>query len=132
MAQALDHPILPLTFIANADLTAELHKFMRFVSGERINATVAGGAGAIGVLYKVEGDPDAGAAGDECNVMVLGVAVVRAGGAFTPGARLTSDATGRAVVSAATNWHCAIALEEATAADQYVAALIVHGGIQAA
>jgi hypothetical protein len=132
MAQALDHPILPLTFIANADLTAQVNTLVRFVSGERINICAAGGAGFLGVLYKVECDPDAGAAGDECNVMVEGVAVVRSGGAFTPGANLTSDASGRAVVSAATNHICLMALEEATAADQYVAALIRPKGIQAA
>lgn len=131
MAQALDHPVLPLTFVADADLTASIYCMVKHTTGERLGLCGNTGAGFLGVLYKVEHDPSGGAAGDELNVMVLGVAVVKTGGAFTPGARLTSDGSGRAVAAASAKWHCGIALEEATAADQYVAMLIIHGGLQA-
>jgi hypothetical protein len=132
MAQALDHPILPLTFVANGDLTDDIHKLAKFTSGEAIGRCVAGGAGFLGVLYKVEHDPAGGAAGDECNVMVEGVAVVRTGAAMaTPGTKFTSDIDGKAVAAVSTNTVCGITLEAAAGADEYIACLIVHGGVLA-
>lgn len=54
--------------------------------------------------------------------------LVRAGAAFALDAKLTSDASGRAVTAAATNPIIAVAREAATAADQLVAAQLVDQG----
>ena len=53
--------------------------------------------------------------------------LVRAGAAFALDARLTSDATGRAVTASATNQSSLVAREAATAVDQLVAAQIIAG-----
>ncbi len=131
MAQALDHPILQLTFVANADMTANAYKLLRHTSGERLGLCAAGGAGFVGVLYKVEHDPGAGAAGDELSVMVEGVAVMRTGGAFDPGDKITSDGSGLAVEAASTNEVIGRALEASTGSGQYVAVLITREGVLA-
>lgn len=54
--------------------------------------------------------------------------LVRAGAAFALDAKLTSDATGRAVTAATGNKYFAIAREAATAVDQLVAAQVAALG----
>jgi hypothetical protein len=54
--------------------------------------------------------------------------LVRAGAAFALDAKLTSDASGRAVTAAATNPFIAVAREAATAVDQLVTAQLVAQG----
>jgi uncharacterized protein DUF2190 len=55
--------------------------------------------------------------------------LVRAGAAFAEGAKLMSDASGRAITATATNIPVAIALEAATAADQLVTAELMSQGM---
>lgn len=131
--QALSHPVLPLTFDAGVDLTAHRNKLVMMSADQQIDPCVAGGEGFLGVLYDLDSDKvngaEVGAAGDECNVVVLGVAAVLSGAAFNPGVMLTSDAEARAVTAVATNTIVGMALEPATAADQLVSMLILHVGI---
>lgn len=54
--------------------------------------------------------------------------LVRSGAAFALDARLTSDASGRAITAASTNQSTLVAREAATAADQLVTAELLAAG----
>ena len=64
---------------------------------------------------------------ERVDVTHVGAEYVEAGAVFARGARLTSDATGRAVLAAATNNQGAVALESATAVGQLVRCLVLPG-----
>lgn len=130
--QGLSHPVMPLTFEAGVDLSGYKNRFVSMSADGQIDPTPATGAGFLGILYDIDSDTDAPAAGDECYVLCLGVGVVEAAEAITPGQEVASaGATGKAVVVAATERILGIALEEATADGQLISVLIVHGGIKA-
>lgn len=82
------------------------------------------GAGAFG-FGVLTNDPAAGEAG---NITVAGVEKVLAGAAVVRGAQVMSDANGKAITATATNQRLGIALESASAADEYIAVLLQPGG----
>jgi hypothetical protein len=57
-----------------------------------------------------------------------GISIVEAGGAITAGADVSTDATGRATASAATNRVLGVALEQATGAGIKIAVLLLPRG----
>lgn len=93
------------------------------VGGVRRAAT-AGQAGVIGVLQ------DKPAVGDPALVQYAGITKWEAGVAVTKGAKITVDATGRAITAAATASHSVygIALEAASAAGSIIAVAFQYLG----
>lgn len=67
----------------------------------------------------------AGVSGDKIAVDVLGTAIVESGAAFSAGATLKSDASGRGITWATSGAKIALALEAATAAGQFIEVLLI-------
>lgn len=90
------------------------------------------GAGnhAVGIL--IPETPDAVAQGDTLTLQVKDIGYWKAGATFTKGTELTPDANGKAVAAAAGNFILAVALEEATAADQIIKVQIIKAGYKPA
>ncbi len=102
------------------------------------HATIAGAvvlaAAATDVLVGISVAPKGAADGDRIDVQHTGEALVEAGAAFAAGALLTSDGTGRAIISApaaaANNRIVAMALEAAAAAGDLVRVIINPSSLQ--
>lgn len=95
-----------------------------------IDGTLAtAGANAIGLI--TADAEDAVAVGDDLTVQIKDVGAWITGAAVAAGDELTSDANGKAVTAASGNFITAIALEEATAADQRISVQIVKAGYKA-
>lgn len=120
---------------AAADLSAKQYHFVTVDSNGKAAQSVAADQ-AFGI---VQNKP---AAAESAEVAVFGISKVVAGAAVTRGARLSSNASGRAVASTGTSVSggtnpgvigtpgCAIALEAASADGDIIACLIIHGGSQ--
>lgn len=116
---AFENPVLTISLPASADLSTHQHKFVVNTAGE---AAVAGAAGvALGVLQN-----DPGAAGT-ASIMVQGVSRVRAGAAIALGAKVGSDANGKARTAITGDTILGIALE-AAAADEDIIPVLLHAG----
>jgi len=63
--------------------------------------------------------------GDKIPVDVLGTATIESGAAFSAGATLKSDSSGRAITWVTSGAKVALALEAATAAGQFVEVLLI-------
>lgn len=72
----------------------------RIVKVGAADGGVIQGAAASDVLLGVSGEMGQSTVGGRCDVVMDGIADVEYGGTVTRGARLTSDATGRAVAAA--------------------------------
>lgn len=68
----------------------------------------------------------AGVSGDKVAVDVIGTATIESGAAFSAGATLKSDASGRAITWVTSGAKVALALEAATAAGQLVEVLLIQ------
>lgn len=66
-----------------------------------------------------------GASGDKVSVDVLGTAIVESGAAFSAGATLKADSSGRGITWVASGAKVALALEAATAAGQMIEVLLI-------
>ncbi len=92
-----------LTVVPNGAISP--HRFVNYS-----NAQAGAGQAARGITH------DGAEAGDKsCPVITAGTAIVEAGGAFAAGAKLTSDANGKAVAAAAGQVINAIAIDAAAA-----------------
>ena len=99
------------TFEANAAIT--VNRFLKF----NANGKVEHGLGNLPMVANFEGADNTAAykAGQQVNVTTLGVVSVTTAGAISLGARVKSDADGKAVVAAADDNAVGIALETSTA-----------------
>lgn len=98
------------TFDAGAAITKKRIVMVGAADNEAITATA--GAVAIGVSAEVDV-----LSGDTVDVIMSGTPDVEYGGAVTRGARLASDATGRAVAAATADECIGVALESGVAGD---------------
>ncbi len=114
---AYEIPDFTYTLPASADLSASQYLFVVATSGQ---AAVAGaGVVAAGVLQN-----DPGAAGQPATIMATGVSKVVAGAAVTAGARVMSNASGKAVAATGTNFVTGMALTAAGAADEVISVYV--------
>lgn len=117
----------PINAQAGADLSAKLYRFgKRATDGEIVVCSVLGerADGIIGSAPK--------AAGDGMDLFIDRLMPIEAGGAFDGGAKLTTDANGRAVAASDGHHVMAIAAEPATTSGQRVACTPVFGSLPAA
>lgn len=113
-------PILAITRVANADLSALQHVAVKVVAGNKVDKCGVADV-PIGFL------DNAPAAGELARVIVLGTAKVRAAGAFAEGDMLcVADADGKLDTVGAAGHVIAIALEAAGAEDDRVEAIVAN------
>lgn len=119
--------LLTRNFIAGAAMTA--YRIVRFSAADTVVLAAAATESLIGVTNDV-----AAASGERQDVIVQGMPWVEAGAAFSIGALLTSDASGRAVAAApaagVNNRIIGIAFRAAVAAGDRVEVLLAPGSIQ--
>lgn len=106
-------PILTLTVTAAGTIAAH-----RFVTPA--GAQAGADANAIGVTRS------AAVVNDKIPVDALGTAIVEAGAAISAGATLKADSTGRGITWVTSGARLAIALEAATAAGQFIEAMLIQ------
>lgn len=117
---AFENPVLTISLPASADLSAEQLKFV-VNNGSGAAAVAGAAASALGVI---QNNPTAAGT---ASIMVLGVSRVRAGAAIAVGAKLGSDANGKAVTATTGDTILGIALE-AAAADEDIIPVLLHAG----
>lgn len=105
-------PILTLT--VNAAGTIAAHRFTT-----PAGAQAGADANALGVARS------AAVVNDKIPVDVLGTTTVESGAAITAGVTLKSDSTGRGITWVTSGARLAIALEAATAAGQFIEAMLI-------
>lgn len=107
---------------ATADMTGKNYTFVKLGAAGKFAANGANEDG-IGVL---QDEPLANQPG---NIMHLGITLVRSGAAFALGAKLKSDAAGKAIAGTGSAQIVrAVALEAATAANQLIPVLLIGTG----
>ncbi|MCD7867663.1 MAG: DUF2190 family protein [Clostridiales bacterium] len=95
-----------------------------------IDGTIAtAGANAIGII--TADAEDSVKDGDDLTVQVKDIGAWTVGEAVAAGDELTSDASGKAVKATSGSLITAVALEEATAADQRISVQIIKAGYKA-
>lgn len=107
----------------NLALLTILQTLTGTVSACRFTTPAGAQAGADANTFGVA--RTAGVSGDKIPVDVIGTAVIESGAAFSAGATLKSDASGRGITWATSGAKIAIALEAATAAGQFVEVRLV-------
>lgn len=121
----MSHPTSVIKTLTATVAAIEAYRIVKFDG--TVKTTVLKAAAAADALIGVAEGVDIAASG-RVDVVMLGLAKVIAGAAFNPGAYLTSDGSGRAIVSAAAagvnNGIVGIAMEEATAAGDIVEILV--------
>jgi len=105
-------PLLTLPVLLAAAVAAQ-----RFVT--------AAGAQAVADSNAIGVSRTAGAIGERVPTDVIGTTVVQTGAAVAQGATVKFDASGKAINWAASGARLAIALEAATAADQFIEVLLI-------
>lgn len=123
----MSNPLLQKNFLAGAAIAA-----FRIVKMSAAD-TIIQSTGATDVMIGVNDDV-APANAERCDVVMSGMCFVEAGAAFALNARLTSDATGRAVTAApgaAVNNNCiGYAVDAAVAAGDIVRMMIAPHSFQ--
>lgn len=110
--------------VAGADLSAEQYKLVKVTT----NGVEVAGAGELSVGVLQQGETT----GNAVSVWGVGsVSKVIAGAAVAQGARVTSDATGRAVTAASGNYIAGVCLTESANADELVTVYITNPGREA-
>lgn len=89
----MSNPLLLKSFIAGAAIAA--CRIVKFSAANTVIQSAAATDAHIGVCSEV-----GPASGERCDVVMMGIAHVEAGAAFSLGALLTSDASGCAIVAA--------------------------------
>lgn len=119
----MNHPELIHNFTAGGAIGA--HRIVKFSSAdtEVLQATAATES-LIGVTTEV-----GSSSGERCDVILSGVAEVEYGGGVTRGARLTTDASGKAVAASAGNRIIGIAMVSGSSGDIGSVLLGVAGAI---
>lgn len=117
----------PINATAGADLSAKLHRFGKRDTDGKIVVCSTLGERADGIIGSKPTAED-----DGMDLFIDRLMPIRAGGAFDGGAKLTTDANGRAVLASTGHHVMAIATEPATTEDQEVACTPVFGSLPAA
>jgi hypothetical protein len=120
MAQST--PVLDKTYLANADLSTNQFRAVKFTADDTVGVTAAG-QDATGIQQDMPA-----AAGRGCRVRMLGTSKAVAGAAFAAGALLASDATGRLIVAVAGNYVVGRANQAALAAGDIVEVTVLCAG----
>lgn len=121
---AQSRPILSLPLLATAAVL-----YARFVALDATPSPLPGMPGAKHVgtagakVHAVSGR--AALLGEAFDGVCYGTAVVESGAAIVPGAKVASDAVGRAITQTGTNETAGIALQAATAAGELIEVLLV-------
>ena len=117
----------PVSLPTAADLSAKKFFFGKLVNGLVAVCSVLGerADGVIGAYQKL-----VPAAGDPVDFYQDRIVLVQSSAAIAKGAELTPAATGKAITAVSTNIVKAKALQAATAADQWIRALIVAAYIK--
>jgi hypothetical protein len=123
---ALESNLTCVTLEAGGDLSAGQLLFVDVAADGQVDVVASAGADAIGVLQN-----DPAAAGRAASVAVLGVSKVVAGAAVTAGARVQSDASGRAIAAATGDVVLGRALTAASAAGEVIEVLLLSTHITA-
>ena len=103
---------------AAADLSGNLFYCVKLTASRQVNLANTGGEVAYGVL---QNKPTSGQAAD---IGVFGISKAAAGAAFSAGAQLMTDTTGRLITRTSTNHCVALAIEAATAAGQLITVML--------
>lgn len=118
------------TIVGAANAAIEGGEFLaaKFASGNIARCSTAG-EHALGIIIPGQ---DAIASGDDVTVQVKDIGRWKVGAAVAAGAELATDADGKAVTVTSGAFILAIALEEATAANQIIQVQIVKAGYKPA
>ena len=123
----MSNPTLQKSFTAGAAISP--YTIVKFSAASTVVPAAAVSDSLIGISNEV-----GPAINERCDVVMAGVAFVTASAAFSLGALLTSDASGRAAAAApaagTNNRIIATALEAATATGDVVQVLITPGSFQ--
>lgn len=123
----MGNPVLIKSFTAAAAISDR--RIVKFSATDQVTMAIAATDSMVGVCGEV-----APAAGERCDVTLVGIALVEAGAVVAQGAFVTADASGRGVVAApavgVNNRVIGIALEAATAAGDEIRVLLQPGQVQ--
>jgi hypothetical protein len=115
-------PVVQLGYPSSGNLSADVFKFVEFSSGS-IQVCNASSDVPVGVL---QNKPSSSS--QTASVMHLGVTKVVAGAAVSEGAKVQSNASGKAI-ALASGGHCAgVALQAAAGVDELIDVLLTPGG----
>lgn len=121
---AFEIPGFSYTLEASGDLSGA--QFAGLIVDGSGQAAVAGaGVQIIGVSQE---KPEV--AGEATQIVQSGITKMKAGGVVAIAAKVATDATGRAVASATTDFPVGIALEASANADEIITVLLTPGGGQ--
>ena len=109
-----------ITEVANAAIADVRGRAVKYSSGKIVLCGAADPALGIGIMTNDETI----AAGGKVDVQIKDIGLVYAGAAITKGANLSSDANGALIPTTSTNPVIAVALEAASAAGQFIRAII--------
>lgn len=117
----------PVSMKSGADLSAKQYFFGKYAAGGIVACSVLGerADGVIGAPQK-----KTPAVGDYYDFYQDRIVLVQSSAAIVDGAELTPAATGKAVTALSTHTVRAKALEAATAADQWIRALLIPAYIK--
>lgn len=119
---AVEESVVSITIEAGGDLSAGQYKFVTLASDGQVDLTASAGGAALGVLQNAPA-----AAGEPAQVAIAGRVKVTAGGTFTAGDKIQSDASGDAIGGVTTADHAlGYALESAVAGDVVAIVLLSH------
>lgn len=121
---AYEENLKTLTLVAAADLSAQQYRFVN-LDGTGKAALAGAGAEAVGVL---QNKPVANAEATVADIGGGGTSKVVAGAAIAAGARVASDASGRAVTAGVGNAILGRARVAAAAAGEIIPVLLFHNG----
>ena len=104
---------------AAADLSAKQFYAAKLTAARSVNLASTGGEAIYGILQNKP------VSGEVADLAIFGVCKAAAGAAFSAGAALMTDTTGRLITQTSTNATVGVALEAATVAGQIVTVKII-------
>lgn len=116
--------LLPLPYEANEALTKQ--RFVKLAGDEAVDMADTAGEVVIGVT-RVSATADEATDGKVVAVDVLGNPWVEAGAAITRGAKVMTNAAGKAIAATATNVPVGIAMQAAAADGDLITVLLTPG-----
>lgn len=116
---ATKQSMISVTLEAGGDLSAAQFTFVLLASDAQVDQVSSAGGDADGVL---QNDPSA--AGRAATVAIGGIVKVKAGAVVAAGAKVQSDATGRAITAATGDHVLGKAVTAAGAADEIISVLL--------
>ena len=123
----MSNPLLHKNFVAGGAIAA--FRIVRVSAADTVVQSASATEAHVGV-----NDDVAPLSGERCDIVMAGMCFVEAGAAFAVGARLTSDAQGRAVAAApaagANNSIIGMAVDAAVAAGDIVRMVISQHSLQ--